>query len=162
WRDSFAVNEDQPELSSPKCAAGEELRPARAGDHPIAPTAARWGPPGEMSGLTSPGRGSAAGGKSRSETGFRCVGGDLARGLAACGQIMAPTTAAPASASYTAQFDAVWNTFDQQYPYFEQKKVDWNAMRARYRPAAIAATSEAELAAVLRDMLGTLDDRHVV
>jgi hypothetical protein len=83
-------------------------------------------------------------------------------GLAACGQILPPTAAAPASATYAAQFDALWNTFDQQYPYFEQKKVDWNAMRARYRPAAAAVTSEAELAAVLREMLGTLRDRHVV
>lgn len=74
---------------------------------------------------------------------------------------MPPTSASPASATYTAQFDAVWNTFDQQYPYFEQKKVDWNAMRARYRPAAAAAGSEAELAAVVREMLANLHDQHV-
>jgi hypothetical protein len=81
--------------------------------------------------------------------------------LSACGSLMPATAESPTSATYTAQFDAVWNTFDQQYPYFEQKKVDWNAVRARYRPAAAAATNQAELAAVVRDMLANLHDQHV-
>jgi carboxyl-terminal processing protease len=82
--------------------------------------------------------------------------------LTACGTqgLMPPST--PPAHDFAAQFDALWNTFDQQYAFFGQKKVDWNAARERFRPQAIAATSETQLVAVVQAMLGTLRDQHVV
>ncbi len=71
----------------------------------------------------------------------------------------APTDAPP---SKEAQFDAVWSDFDLTYPYFGIAGVDWAAARETYRPRAAAARSEAELAAVLVEMLGQLRDLHVV
>ena len=84
--------------------------------------------------------------------------------LTACGTQVMPSanSAVPAAHDYAAQFDALWNTFDQQYAYFAQKNVDWNTMRARYRSQAAAAADEAQLIAVVREMLSTLHDQHVV
>ncbi|HEY9225274.1 MAG TPA: S41 family peptidase [Gemmatimonadaceae bacterium] len=58
-------------------------------------------------------------------------------------------------------FDAVWGEFDRHYSYFQVKGVDWDAMRATYRPQALNAPSSAELAKVIGNMLNTLRDRHV-
>ena len=58
-------------------------------------------------------------------------------------------------------FDVLWTEFDLQYAHFGTKNVDWNRMRDVYRPRAIAATSEFELAKVLGQMLAELRDRHV-
>lgn len=81
--------------------------------------------------------------------------------IAGCvGGALPPPT--PASNDYTAQFDTLWTNFDQRYSYFNQKHVDWNALRARYRPQAVAATSEAELVAAVQQMLASLHDHHVV
>src|ERR1051325_9436917 len=81
--------------------------------------------------------------------------------MAGCvGGALPPPT--PAANDYTAQFDTLWTNFDQRYSYFNQKHVDWNALRARYRAQAVAATNEAELVAVVQQMLGSLHDQHVV
>lgn len=81
--------------------------------------------------------------------------------LAGCvGGALPPPT--PAANDYTGQFDTLWANFDQRYSYFDQKHVDWAALRARYRPQAVAATNEAELVAVVQQMLANLHDEHVV
>jgi hypothetical protein len=66
-----------------------------------------------------------------------------------------PTTARQA-------FDAVWNAFDQEYAMFAIKpQVDWAKLRETYYPRAAAATTNQELAVVLREMLDHLEDLHV-
>ncbi len=66
-----------------------------------------------------------------------------------------------ATRSPGAQFDALWQDFDATYPYFVEKAVDWAAARDSFRPRALAARTEGELAGVLLEMLGLLSDRHV-
>lgn len=56
-------------------------------------------------------------------------------------------------------FDIFWETYREQYAFFDLRKVDWNAMRARYRPT-VANASPAELFAVLRTMIEPLHDAH--
>ncbi|MFD8549224.1 S41 family peptidase [Streptomyces sp. NPDC059649] len=59
-----------------------------------------------------------------------------------------------------AVFDVFWRTFAENYPFFRAKKVDWAAVRDRYRPRITARTSDAELFAVLRAMIEPLHDAH--
>ncbi len=75
-----------------------------------------------------------------------------------------PTHADVASAptrSFVEQFDTLWTRFDQVYPSFAYKRVDWRAQRAAYRTRALGARSQDELIAVLVDMLTPLHDLHV-
>ncbi|QJR35699.1 S41 family peptidase [Gemmatimonas groenlandica] len=65
------------------------------------------------------------------------------------------------SRSYVAQFDTLWTRFDEVYPSFAYKQVDWRAQRATYRARAQRARSQDELIAVLVDMLTPLRDLHV-
>jgi C-terminal processing protease CtpA/Prc len=58
-------------------------------------------------------------------------------------------------------FDDLWTQVDLHYSYFELRGVDWNAVRARYRPRAIAAKSDAQFASVLNETLMQLRDVHV-
>jgi hypothetical protein len=70
-------------------------------------------------------------------------------------------TANSAPATNADVFDAMWNEFDVRYSFFDVKRVNWDSLRVVYRPRAIAATSDAELASVLGGMLSSLSDRHV-
>lgn len=63
--------------------------------------------------------------------------------------------------SYVAQFDTLWTRFDEQYPSFEYKRVDWKAQRAAYRARAQRVRSEVEFIALACDMLQPLRDLHV-
>jgi hypothetical protein len=59
-------------------------------------------------------------------------------------------------------FDMMWKAMDQSYSHFDIKPdVDWKALRDKYRPRACAAKNSAELTAVLKEMLTTLNDGHV-
>jgi hypothetical protein len=79
----------------------------------------------------------------------------------ACGN-GSPTAPSPPAADFAAQFDSLWSTFDREYSYFDHKQIDWNALRARFRPAAIAAADQSAFINVVREMLGQLHDLHVV
>ncbi|UCD50964.1 MAG: HEAT repeat domain-containing protein [Phycisphaerales bacterium] len=59
-------------------------------------------------------------------------------------------------------FDRVWETVDREYAMFViRPDVDWNALRRQYRPEALAARSDTELAVLMSDMLSHLRDLHV-
>lgn len=58
-------------------------------------------------------------------------------------------------------FDHLWTTFDEHYAFFATRKVDWNALRAEFRPQAAAAKTPEQLFAVLSAMLARLKDAHV-
>ena len=90
--------------------------------------------------------------------------GEIGRGLALAGVLSAcsgagPTT--PATLDAAAEFDRFWQTFDEEYSYFEFKQIDWDALRGEFRPSALSATTRAGLVAVLSDMVAPLRDRHV-
>jgi hypothetical protein len=72
-----------------------------------------------------------------------------------------PRPVALTAASYTEQFDALWSRFDELYPSFEYKHVDWSAQRSLYRYRAQRARSQAEFIAVAREMLEPLRDLHI-
>ncbi|HEV7626909.1 MAG TPA: hypothetical protein VGO89_10440, partial [Streptomyces sp.] len=58
-------------------------------------------------------------------------------------------------------FDVFWQTFDENYPFFAAKGVDWDAVRDRYRPQIDSKTTQDELFAVFRKMVTPLYDAHV-
>jgi hypothetical protein len=76
--------------------------------------------------------------------------------LAACGD-----EAGPAAFDPVREFDAYWQEFDRTYPYFEHKRIDWDAARATHRPRAAAAGTRDELVQVLRELAAPLRDLHV-
>jgi hypothetical protein len=78
----------------------------------------------------------------------------------ACGS-KSPTAPTPPAADFASQFDSLWTTFDREYSYFEHKQIDWNAMRAAYRPRALAAADQRGFIDVIREMLANLHDGHV-
>ena len=80
--------------------------------------------------------------------------------MGACGS-KSPTAPTPA-ADFASQFDSLWTNFDREYSYFVHKQIDWNAMKAAYRPMALAAGDQAAFIEVIRQMLANLHDLHVV
>jgi len=58
-------------------------------------------------------------------------------------------------------FDRAWMLVDKHYWDRDAHATRWADARDRYRPRALAATSERGLYAVLGEMLGTLGDSHV-
>ncbi|MEO6878897.1 MAG: S41 family peptidase [Gemmatimonadaceae bacterium] len=58
-------------------------------------------------------------------------------------------------------FDDLWQQVDLHYSFFELKHIDWDSIGARYRPRALAATSDTAFADVLGRMLAELKDVHV-
>jgi hypothetical protein len=79
-----------------------------------------------------------------------------------CKSNSSPTAPSVPSADFGAQFDSLWSTFDREYSYFDHKQIDWNALRAAFRPRAIAAADQLGFIGVIREMLGHLHDLHVV
>jgi hypothetical protein len=68
----------------------------------------------------------------------------------------------PAEADVLARaFDALWEDMGRNYSYFELKKIDWPALKEKYRPRAVAAGSVPKFVDVLGEMLGELNDGHV-
>lgn len=59
-------------------------------------------------------------------------------------------------------FDKIWSAFDREYAMFVIKPdVDWQKLREEYRPRAVAAKNNRELAEILSEMLAHLKDLHV-
>lgn len=58
-------------------------------------------------------------------------------------------------------FDQVWSETDQHYSFFEYKHINWDSLRAVYRPLALSAPNDASLASIIGRMLDALKDVHV-
>ncbi|MFF4320464.1 S41 family peptidase [Streptomyces sp. NPDC001568] len=58
-------------------------------------------------------------------------------------------------------FDVFWQTFEENYPFFAAKGVDWHAVRDARRPEVRPDTPREELFALFSDMLAPLYDAHV-
>ncbi|MFI9406348.1 S41 family peptidase [Nocardia sp. NPDC052316] len=64
-----------------------------------------------------------------------------------------------------AAFDVFWQTFQEHYPFFATKGVDWQQVRDTFQPRAAQAEQRGDddaLFGVLRDMVAPLHDAHVV
>jgi carboxyl-terminal processing protease len=58
-------------------------------------------------------------------------------------------------------FEELWETFQNRYPFFELRKVDWKVQYDVYRPMVTADTSDEELFDIFCLMLSPLHDGHV-
>ncbi len=81
----------------------------------------------------------------------------LAALLSSCEQTLLAPTPGSDNASV---FDSMWENVRAKYTFFAFKRIDWNAVRTRYRDRAIAARNDEELFAVLASMLNELQDDH--
>jgi hypothetical protein len=105
-----------------------------------------WVPPGvyaiEILGLTK-----------MKEAGIRAGTKDL---------VIKPRQAEITPEHLAAAFDQMWTAMDHNYSYFAYKAdVDWNQLRERHRPRAIAAKTRDEFIDELKTMLTNLKDMHV-
>lgn len=71
------------------------------------------------------------------------------------------TSPGPGPEDSLAAFDVFWQSFEENYPFFAAKGVDWHAVRDRYRPTVHEKTPKGELFAVFSAMVEPLDDAHV-
>jgi carboxyl-terminal processing protease len=58
-------------------------------------------------------------------------------------------------------FEKLWETFQNRYPFFELRNVDWKKQYDTYRPEVTSLTTDDELFDIFCEMLGPLDDGHV-
>jgi carboxyl-terminal processing protease len=58
-------------------------------------------------------------------------------------------------------FEELWETFHNRYPFFELRNVDWKRQYDTYRPKVTRTTSDDELFDIFCQMLDPLDDGHV-
>ena len=59
-------------------------------------------------------------------------------------------------------FDVVWNTVDRQHFDPDHNGVDWDEVRTTYRPRIEDTRSQADVRALLSEMIGELDQSHFV
>lgn len=77
--------------------------------------------------------------------------------LGSCSVIFAPE---PGTGPF-AVYDALWSEFDVHYALFDERSVDWAAVRSAHRGRLSSDTGDDELFQVLSDSLLPLDDGHV-
>ena len=58
-------------------------------------------------------------------------------------------------------FEELWKVFNERYPFFKLRNVDWKKQYEIYRPKVTADTSDAELFDIISAMIDPLDDGHV-
>jgi len=58
-------------------------------------------------------------------------------------------------------FEELWKTFNDRYPFFAERKVDWKRQYETYRAKVTSETSGDELFDIFCEMLGPLNDGHV-
>ena len=58
-------------------------------------------------------------------------------------------------------FEELWKTFHNRYPFFELRNVDWKRQYDTYRPKVTKKTSDDELFDIFCQMLAPLHDGHV-
>jgi len=59
-------------------------------------------------------------------------------------------------------FERLWKAYDMNYAIFRAKSVDWQALYHVYRPKVTPETTEDELFVIMANMLGHLNDNHVL
>ena len=58
-------------------------------------------------------------------------------------------------------FEFLWKTFHDRYPFFELRNVDWHKQYKTYRPKVTHETNDNELFGIFCQMLDPLNDGHV-
>ncbi|MCF6349065.1 MAG: S41 family peptidase [Flavobacteriaceae bacterium] len=57
-------------------------------------------------------------------------------------------------------FEALWQTFNEHYVYFNERKIDWNALKTKYKSRINKNTTDFDLYIILREMIKELNDGH--
>jgi len=57
-------------------------------------------------------------------------------------------------------FDALWETFSEQFAYFKERDIDWNRLRTKYRSQISKKTKPFDLFMTLHTMVEELNDGH--
>src|ERR1051326_7008970 len=70
-----------------------------------------------------------------------------------CGQPLADTP--------LTNYEVFWQTFAEQYAFFELRKVDWRAVDKKVRPQVTPDTKPEELFGILSAMVEPLHDKHI-
>jgi peptidase S41-like protein/tricorn protease-like protein len=73
-----------------------------------------------------------------------------------------PPCKRPVKDTPIANYDVLWTTFAENYPFFELHGVDWDAVDRQFRPLVGSKTTPNELFSIFRQMLAPLRDSHVV
>lgn len=60
-----------------------------------------------------------------------------------------------------AVFENIWQTFNEEYAPFEERKVDWQVAYNTFRPQVNINTTDDELFTIISEMLKLLDDGHI-
>ncbi|MFK0155037.1 S41 family peptidase [Streptomyces sp. NPDC090493] len=84
------------------------------------------------------------------------------RQLRRIGSLPAACTRPPAADDPRAAFDVFWQSFEENYPFFAAKGIDWHAVRDRYRPLVHQDTTRARLFDIFSRMITPLHDAHVL
>lgn len=58
-------------------------------------------------------------------------------------------------------FDYIWNTFNEYYPEYEHRPLNWDDIRDEYRSQVSSLTTDQELSELLGDLFSQLQDGHV-
>lgn len=58
-------------------------------------------------------------------------------------------------------FMSMWYIVDEEYLYFDRRDVNWDAVRDRYLPVAMAAPNDSAFRQVLQRAVAALGDGHV-
>ncbi|ULC58503.1 S41 family peptidase [Flaviramulus sp. BrNp1-15] len=58
-------------------------------------------------------------------------------------------------------FEVLWNTFNEQYCYFEERNIDWNSIYKKYEPQVNSNTNPLELYLTFEKMLNEIKDGHI-
>ena len=72
----------------------------------------------------------------------------------------APVVDPPADPTLLESFDYAWARVAEVHPDAAMRGLDWDAVRARHRPAAEAARTVAEVRTAIGSMLGELGESH--
>ncbi|MEV7388541.1 S41 family peptidase [Streptomyces sp. NPDC091215] len=73
-----------------------------------------------------------------------------------------PSTGRLPSSDPRASFDVFWQSFEENYPFFAAKGIDWRAVRNHYRPLVHRDTTRSELFDIFSRMITPLHDAHVL
>jgi carboxyl-terminal processing protease len=58
-------------------------------------------------------------------------------------------------------FEVLWNIFQEEYPFFDVRKIDWQAQYDQFRTKVKTDMSDDELFGVMSDLLSPIQDAHV-
>ncbi len=81
----------------------------------------------------------------------------IALGLLSCSKLLIKPNKASNARN---NFEQVWNDLNNKYVFFNEKGVDWNAIKTKYESKLETVSSEKEQFLFLSDMLAELKDGH--